>query len=77
MSDSESDNDMGGVLYQDADLAIIDKPAGLMVHDSKLARGETEFLADRLRDHFGKPIVLIHRLDRATSRHPLVARSSR
>lgn len=55
------------VLYSDAYLAVIDKPAGLMVHDSKLARGETDFAADRLREQFGKPIFLIHRLDRATS----------
>ena len=55
------------MLYVDAQLAVIDKPAGLMVHDSKLARGETDFAADRLREQFGKPIFLIHRLDRATS----------
>jgi tRNA pseudouridine65 synthase len=55
------------VLYQDDCLAVVDKPAGLMVHDSKLARGETEFAADRLRAQFGRPIFLVHRLDRATS----------
>jgi tRNA pseudouridine65 synthase len=42
-------------------------PAGLMVHDSKLARGEDDFLADRLREQLGRPIFLVHRLDRATS----------
>jgi tRNA pseudouridine65 synthase len=55
------------VLYRDDRLAIVDKPAGLMVHDSVLARGETDFAADRLREQFGKPIFLVHRLDRATS----------
>jgi len=55
------------VLYRDAFLAIVDKPAGLMVHDSALARGETDFAADRLREQFGCPIFLVHRLDRATS----------
>jgi len=55
------------VLYRDDALAVINKPAGLMVHDSKLARGETDFAADRLREQFGKPIFLVHRLDRATS----------
>ena len=44
------------VLHADEHLAVIDKPAGLMVHDSKLARGETDFAADRLREQFGKPI---------------------
>ncbi|MEO6226551.1 MAG: pseudouridine synthase [Thermomonas sp.] len=55
------------VLYRDEWLAVVDKPAGLMVHDSALARGETDFAADRLREQFRKPIFLIHRLDRATS----------
>src|SRR6476660_8707165 len=55
------------VLHCDEWLAVVDKPAGLMVHDSALARGETDFAADRLREQFGKPVFLIHRLDRATS----------
>ncbi len=55
------------VLYRDDALAVVDKPAGLMVHDSALARGETDFAADRLREQFGKPVFLVHRLDRATS----------
>ena len=55
------------VLYSDDILAVVQKPAGLMAHDSKLARGEDDFAADRLREQFGKPIHLIHRLDRATS----------
>lgn len=55
------------VVYIDDALAVVDKPAGLMVHDSALARGETDFAADRLREQFGRPIFLVHRLDRATS----------
>lgn len=55
------------VLFEDERLAVVDKPAGLMVHDSALARGETDFAADRLREQFGRPIFLVHRLDRATS----------
>ena len=55
------------VLFCDEALAVVCKPAGLMVHDSALARGETDFAADRLREQFGKPIFLVHRLDRATS----------
>ena len=53
--------------------AIVNKPAGLMAHASALARGEDDFLADRLREQFGKPIHLVHRLDRATSGCLLVA----
>ncbi|MBP6596683.1 MAG: pseudouridylate synthase [Arenimonas sp.] len=55
------------VLYRDDQLAVVNKPAGLMVHDSALARGETDFAADRLREQFGRPVFLVHRLDRATS----------
>jgi len=55
------------VLYSDPQLAVVNKPAGLMVHDSALARGETDFAADRLREQFGRPVFLVHRLDRATS----------
>ncbi len=55
------------VLHLDAQLAVVDKPAGLMVHDSALARGETDFAADRLRAQFGRQVFLVHRLDRATS----------
>jgi tRNA pseudouridine65 synthase len=54
-------------LFLDEFLAVVDKPAGLMVHDSALARGETDFAADRLRAQFGRPVFLAHRLDRATS----------
>ena len=55
------------MLYRDDALAVIDKPAGLMVHASGLARGETDFVADRLRAQFGCCIFMVHRLDRATS----------
>ena len=55
------------VLYRDDRLAVVAKPAGLMVHDSALARGETDFAADRLRAQFARPVFLVHRLDRATS----------
>jgi len=55
------------VIHEDEWLAVVDKPAGLMVHDSALARGERDFAADRLREQFGRRIHLAHRLDRATS----------
>ena len=55
------------VLHAEASLAVVNKPAGLMVHDSALARGESDFLADRLREQFGRQVFLVHRLDRATS----------
>jgi tRNA pseudouridine65 synthase len=61
------------VLHVDEYLAVIDKPAGLAVHDSRLARSESAFLVDRLRAQFGRRVHPAHRLDRATSGCLLVA----
>ena len=61
------------ILYADDTLAVIAKPAGLMAHASPMARGEDDFLVDRLREQFARDVVLVHRLDRATSGCVLVA----
>ena len=61
------------VLHLDERFAVVDKPAGLMAHASAMARGEDDFLVDRLRAQFGRPVHLVHRLDRATSGCLLVA----
>ncbi|BCB72733.1 MULTISPECIES: pseudouridine synthase [Halomonadaceae] len=55
------------ILYQDEHLVAVHKPSGLLVHRSALARGETEFLLQRLRDQLGKRVYPVHRLDRPTS----------
>ena len=60
-------------VHLDDYLAVVDKPAGLMAHASAMARGEDDFLVDRLRAQFGRPVHLVHRLDRATSGCLLVA----
>jgi tRNA pseudouridine65 synthase len=44
-----------------------------MAHASPMARGERDFLDERLRVQFGRPVHLVHRLDRATSGCQLVA----
>jgi tRNA pseudouridine65 synthase len=61
------------VLLEEADFAIVAKPAGLMAHASPMARGERDFLDERLRAQFGRPVHLVHRLDRATSGCQLIA----
>lgn len=61
------------VLLQERDFAVVDKPAGLMAHASPMARGERDFLDERLRAQFDRPVHLVHRLDRATSGCQLVA----
>ena len=61
------------VLHAGDRFVVVAKPAGVMLHDSALARGESDFLADRLRAQFNASIFLVHRLDRATSGCLLVA----
>ncbi|NOG31938.1 pseudouridine synthase [Halomonas sp. CH40] len=55
------------ILYQDDDLVAVHKPAGLLVHRSQLARGEREFLLQRLRNQLNRRVYPVHRLDRPTS----------
>ncbi|MEQ6888464.1 pseudouridine synthase [Halomonas sp. CS7] len=55
------------LLYQDDHLVAVHKPAGLLVHRSALARGEREFLLQRLRNQLGRRVYPVHRLDRPTS----------
>ena len=66
------------VVYEDDDLLVIDKPAGLVVHPAAGHSGET--LVHRLVDHGpagGDPERpgIVHRLDRDTSGLLVVARS--
>ncbi|WP_254275820.1 pseudouridine synthase [Halomonas sp. 3H] len=55
------------ILHQDEHLVAVHKPAGLLVHRTALARGEREFLLQRLRDRLGQRVYPVHRLDRPTS----------
>lgn len=55
------------ILYQDQYLVIINKPHGLLVHRSKIARDVQEFALQILRDQIQKPVYPVHRLDRKTS----------
>ncbi len=60
------------VLYEDADILVIDKPAGVVVHGGS---GHEHGLIDRLRWQYGdEDLRLAHRLDRDTSGCLLVAR---
>jgi tRNA pseudouridine65 synthase len=55
------------LIYEDASLVVIDKPAGLLVHRSWIAREATEFALQKLRDQLGQRVYPVHRLDRPTS----------
>lgn len=63
------------MLYRDECLVAVDKPAGLLVHRTKLARAET-FALQLLRDKIRRRVYAIHRLDRPTSGVLLFALSS-
>ncbi|XWY19929.1 tRNA pseudouridine(65) synthase TruC [Bisgaard Taxon 45] len=64
------------ILYQDAYLVAVNKPAGMLVHRSWLDRHETQFVMQTLRDQIGQHVYPIHRLDRPTSGVLLFALSS-
>jgi tRNA pseudouridine65 synthase len=55
------------IAYQDEHLVAIDKPAGLLVHRSRIAAEAREFAMQKLRDQIGQPVFPVHRLDRPTS----------
>ncbi len=51
------------ILYHDADLVAVYKPAGWLVHRSAIARHEKRFVLQRLRDQIGQHVWPVHRLD--------------
>ncbi|GAA5219167.1 tRNA pseudouridine(65) synthase TruC [Corallincola platygyrae] len=55
------------ILYQDEDIVIIDKPAGMLVHRSFLDKHETRFVMQTLRNQLGQHVFPVHRLDKPTS----------
>lgn len=64
------------ILYRDAALVAVDKPCGIMIHNTRISQ-DTVFLADRLREQIGQRVWPVHRLDRATSGVVLFALSAR
>jgi tRNA pseudouridine65 synthase len=55
------------ILFQDAHLVAVNKPHGLLVHRSPIARDVHEFAVQLLRDQLGQRVYPVHRLDRKTS----------
>jgi tRNA pseudouridine65 synthase len=55
------------LLYRDEHLAIVNKPAGWLVHRTPLDKGETRFVLQTLRDQIGRHVWPVHRLDKGTS----------
>ncbi|MGZ3872759.1 MAG: pseudouridine synthase [Mucilaginibacter sp.] len=54
------------IVFQDDHLVAINKPHGLLVHQSPIARDATEFALQMLRDQLNRHVFPVHRLDRKT-----------
>ncbi|MCS6903723.1 MAG: RluA family pseudouridine synthase [Candidatus Bipolaricaulota bacterium] len=71
------------VLYEDADLLVLNKPAGLLMHGDRRHQGEPTLLAWALEYLQGSGFVsdfapaFVHRLDRETSGVTILAKSKR
>jgi tRNA pseudouridine65 synthase len=55
------------ILFEDAHIIAINKPHGLLVHRSPIARDATEFAIQKVRELCGQTVFPVHRLDRKTS----------
>ena len=55
------------ILYQDDALVAVNKPSGLLVHKSWVAKDAKEFALQMVRDQVGEFVYPVHRLDRPTS----------
>jgi len=55
------------ILYQDDGLVAVDKPAGILVHQTRTPEPDDQIAMKILRDQLGQKIFTIHRLDRPTS----------
>ncbi len=57
---------MLNIIYESDGLVAINKPHGLLVHRSPIARDASEFAVQLLRDQLGQRVYPVHRLDRKT-----------
>ncbi len=64
---NQTDESILEILFQDQWLVAINKPAGLLVHRTKIDRFETRFALQMLRDQIGQHVFPVHRLDKPTS----------
>ena len=64
------------VLFEDEHFLAVNKPPGLLMHKSKIARDAKENLQSLLQEKQGEKVFLVHRLDRKTSGVVLVAKTS-
>ncbi len=63
------------IIYENKNLIAINKPHGLLVHRSNIAKDATRFAVQILRDQIGQQVYPVHRLDRKTAGVLLFAKS--
>lgn len=64
------------ILHLDDHVVVVDKPAGMPVHRSRMVGDGDVYLIDRVREVVPGPLHLIHRLDRGTSGAVLIGRNA-
>jgi len=65
------------ILFEDDELLVINKPPGLLMHASSIARDVDENLVDLLKEQLSYPIFTVHRLDRKTSGAVIIGKKSK
>ncbi|CAN5550270.1 tRNA pseudouridine(65) synthase TruC [soil metagenome] len=65
------------IIYEDEYFLAINKPAGLLVHRTRIATEKKIFALQLLRDQVGYRVFPLHRLDRPTSGVLLFSKSSK
>ncbi|MFW5759871.1 MAG: pseudouridine synthase [Cyclobacteriaceae bacterium] len=58
---------MLSILYHDPYYVAINKPPGMLVHRTAIAKDANEFALQTLRDQLGQQVSPVHRIDRKTS----------
>jgi tRNA pseudouridine65 synthase len=64
------------LIFQDTQLLVVHKPAGLLVHRTALDAHADDDLVTRLRAQTGAPVWPVHRLDKGSSGVLLLARDA-
>jgi len=63
------------IIHEDEQIIAINKPHGLLVHKSNLAKDAEEFALQKLRNQVGHRVYTTHRLDRKTAGALIFAKS--
>lgn len=55
------------IVFENESIVAMNKPHGLLVHRTSIAKSATDFALQWVRDYAGVKVYLVHRLDRKTS----------